>query len=155
MIKVIKLKPIGYVHRATTNENVKDRNLEAEIVIRRGFLEALEGIEDFSHIFVLFYMHKVSTEDINALKVHPRGRSDMPLVGIYATRAPIRPNPIGLAVVELRKRKENILVVRGLDAFDGTPVLDLKPYDSWDAVINIKVPAWRRNLETEVISDRH
>ena len=155
MIRQIKLKPIGYVHRATKQEKVKDRSLEAEIVIRRGLLEALNGIEEFSHISVLFYLHQVSTQRMKTLKVHPRGRIDMPLVGIYATRAPIRPNPIGLTVVELLKRRANILVVRGLDACDGTPVLDLKPYDNWDAVTNIQVPEWRKTLESEVISDMH
>jgi len=143
----IWFKPIGYVHRASKQENVRDRSLVSEIVVRKGLTKALEGIEDFSHIFVLFYMHQVSTEETKALKVHPRGRMDLPLVGIFATRAAFRPNPVGLAVVELLKRRENVLVVRGLDAFDGTPVLDLKPYDNWDAVVNIRVPEWRKKLE--------
>jgi tRNA (Thr-GGU) A37 N-methylase len=72
------------------------------------------------------------------------------LVGLFATRTALRPNPVGLAVVELLKRRENVLVVKGLDAFDGTAVLDLKPYDSWDSVMNIRVPEWRKKLELEV-----
>jgi len=143
----IRLKPIGYVRRASKQEDVRDRSLVSEIVVRKGLTKALEGIEDFSHIFVLFYMHQVSAKETEALKVHPRGRMDLPLVGIFATRTAFRPNPVGLAVVDLLKRKENVLVVKGLDAFDGTPILDLKPYDNWDAVVNIRVPEWRKKLE--------
>jgi tRNA-Thr(GGU) m(6)t(6)A37 methyltransferase TsaA len=99
-------------------------------------------------------MHQVSEKDKKALKVHPRGRMDLPLVGLFATRTPLRPNPVGLALVELLKRRENVLVVQGLDAFDGTPVLDLKPYDNWDAVVNIRIPEWRRKLELEAASKK-
>lgn len=148
-INEIQLKSIGYVRRASKRENVKDRSLVSEIIIRRGLTKALAGIEEFSHIFVLFYMHQVSAKETQALKVHPRGRMDMPLVGLFATRTALRPNPIGLTVVELLERKDNVLVVRGIDAFDGTPVLDLKPYDSWDAVVRIRLPEWRKKLELE------
>ena len=151
----IELKPIGYVRRASKRENVRDRNLISEIVIRKALTKALEGIEEFSHVFVLFYLHEVSPKETKTLKVHPRGRMDMPLVGLYATRTALRPNPIGLAVVELLRRKENVLVTRGLDAFNGTPVLDLKPYDNWDAITNIHVPEWRKQLELEAASQKH
>jgi tRNA-Thr(GGU) m(6)t(6)A37 methyltransferase TsaA len=155
MVNEIRLKPIGYVRRASEQENVKNRSLVSEIVIRKGLTKALEGIEEFSHVFVLFYLHQVSAKDTKALKVHPRGRIDLPLVGLFATRTALRPNPVGLAVVELLKRKENVLVVKGLDAFGGAPVLDLKPYDSWDAVVNIRLPEWRKNLELETASQKH
>ena len=145
-INEIKLKPIGYVRRASKQENVKDRSLVSKIIIQKRLTKALEGIEEFSHVFVLFYMHQVSAKEMKALKVHPRGRMDMPLVGLFATRTALRPNPVGLAVVELLERVENVLVVRGIDAFDGTPVLDLKPYDNWDAVVSIRLPEWAKNL---------
>lgn len=154
IINEIKLKSIGYVRRVFKQENVKDRSLVSEIIIRKGLTKALEGIEEFSHVFVLFYMHQVSAKDKKALKVHPRGRMDLPLVGLFATRTPLRPNPVGLALVELLKRRENVLVVQGLDAFDGTPVLDLKPYDNWDAVVNIRIPEWRKKLELEAASKK-
>jgi tRNA-Thr(GGU) m(6)t(6)A37 methyltransferase TsaA len=149
-INEIKLKPIGYVRSTSRQENVKDRNLVSEIIIRKRLTKALEGIEEFSHVFILFYMHQVPAKETRTLKVHPRGRIDLPLVGLFATRTALRPNPVGLAVVELLKRRENVLVVKGLDAFDGTAVLDLKPYDSWDSVMNIRVPEWRKKLELEV-----
>ncbi len=73
----------------------------------------------------------------------------MPLVGVLATRAPHRPNPIGLSLVELVERRGNILKVRGLDALDGSPVLDLKPYDKWDSAEHVRVPEWWTKLERE------
>ena len=73
----------------------------------------------------------------------------MPLLGIFATRTMLRPNPIGLTLVELVKAEGNVLTVRGLDAFDGTPVLDIKPFDSWDKANNARVPTWWTKLEKE------
>ena len=73
----------------------------------------------------------------------------MPLTGVFAVRTMLRPNPIGLTLVELVKVDGNVLSVRGLDAYDGTPVLDVKPYDFWDMAENIKVPEWWRKLHEE------
>ncbi len=148
-VNEIKFKPIGFVRRASQRENVKDRSLISEIVVQKQLTEALEGIEGFSHLFVLFYLHQVSAQEKTVLKVHPHGKRDLPFVGVYATRTAFRPNPIGLAVVELLKREGNVLFVRGLDAFGETPVLDLKPYDSWDTVVKPCVPEWRRRLDLE------
>jgi tRNA-Thr(GGU) m(6)t(6)A37 methyltransferase TsaA len=128
-------------------EDVRDRNLMSKIIVRKGFTQALEGIEDFSHVFVVFHMHQISDEETQVLKVHPRSRMDLPLLGVFATRTAFRPNPIGLTLVELVRREGNVLFVRGLDAFNGTPVLDLKPYDHRDMVENIRVPEWHWKLE--------
>ena len=73
----------------------------------------------------------------------------MPLLGVFATRTNLRPNPIGLTLCELIKVEGNLLTVRGLDAFNGTPVLDVKPYDNWDCAPNARVPEWWRKLESE------
>jgi len=67
---------------------------------------------------------------------------DMPLLGVFATRTNLRPNPIGLTLIELLKVEGNTLIVRGLDAFDGTSILDIKPFDSWDNAKNVRVPDW-------------
>ena len=74
-----------------------------------------------------------------------------PPLGILATRAPIHPNPIGLTLVELIKQEKNVIHVRGLDAYDGTPVLDIKPYPDWEhgrfiVVTDFRVPAWLRSI---------
>jgi tRNA-Thr(GGU) m(6)t(6)A37 methyltransferase TsaA len=143
----IKICSIGKVKRNTPNENVKDKDLTARIILKKSLAHALDGIEDYSHIFVIFWLHKIPRTKRTSLKVRPRGRPQLPLTGVFATRTPNRPNPIGLALVELVKRRQSTLWVKGIDAFDGTPVLDIKPYDSWDAVADYRVPEWHAKLD--------
>jgi len=143
------MQPVGYVRTQAVGDEVKDRNRTSEIVVTPELSAALNGIADYSHLYVLFWMNEISREKRMMLKVHPRGRIDLPLMGAFAVRTNLRPNPIGLTVVELLKVEGNVLEVRGLDAFDGTPVLDIKPYDPWDVVKQVRVPAWRRRLEEE------
>jgi tRNA-Thr(GGU) m(6)t(6)A37 methyltransferase TsaA len=145
----IVLKPIGFVRTEAVGDEVKDKGRISQIILRNELTEALEGIEEFSHLFVLFWLHKITSEERKTLKVHPRSREDLPLLGVFATRTKLRPNPIGLALVELLKVKGNVLMVRGLDAFDETPVLDLKPFDFWDMAKDAKVPRWWTKLEKE------
>jgi tRNA-Thr(GGU) m(6)t(6)A37 methyltransferase TsaA len=88
--------------------------------------ESLEGIEEFSHLWLIFVFHKNSNERFHA-KVHPprlEGRS----IGLFATRSPHRPNPIGLSLVKLVRREGDSLILSGVDLIDGTPILDVKPY---------------------------
>ncbi|MFQ5710597.1 MAG: tRNA (N6-threonylcarbamoyladenosine(37)-N6)-methyltransferase TrmO [Candidatus Geothermarchaeales archaeon] len=146
--RYIKLRPIGFVKtEAGVAEIREDRSsVVSEIVIDEGLTEALEGVEDFSHLFIIFFMHKIPRDREEVLRVHPRGRVDMPLLGVFATRTPHRPNPIGLTLVELLERKGNVLKVRGLDAIDGTPVLDIKGYDPMDAAEDARVPEWWMRL---------
>jgi tRNA-Thr(GGU) m(6)t(6)A37 methyltransferase TsaA len=147
LIKEFGFKPIGYV-RTDADEDLirKDRkSIISDIVISKEFTEALDGIEDFSHVFIIFYMHKAFAEQLS-LKIHPRGRLDLPLVGLFATRSPYRPNPIGLTLVELIRREDNVITVRGLDAIDGTPVVDIKPHDPLDSVMDAHVPEWWKKL---------
>jgi tRNA (adenine37-N6)-methyltransferase len=145
----ITLKPIGYVKTQAVGNEVKDKTQTSEIVIQPELAEALDGIADYSHLHVLFWLHEVSDEKRLMLKVYPRGRRDLPLVGVFAARTNLRPNPIGLTLVELVKVEDNVLTIRGLDAFNGTPVLDIKPYDYWDAAENAKVPQWWLKLNEE------
>jgi tRNA-Thr(GGU) m(6)t(6)A37 methyltransferase TsaA len=146
--KRIILKPIGFVRTQSVGDEVKNRTRTSQIVIDSEFSEAIEGIDDFSHVFVLFWLNQVSGQP-KILKVHPRGREDLPLLGVFATRTKLRPNPIGLTLVELLEVKGNMLVVRGLDAFDETPVLDLKPFDFWDMAEDARVPEWWIKLNRE------
>jgi tRNA-Thr(GGU) m(6)t(6)A37 methyltransferase TsaA len=150
----IFLKPIGVVKTAAIGDEVKDKTRASQIVLRSELAEALVGIDGFSHLFVLFWLHEISNEQRKTLKVHPRGRRDLPLLGVFATRTMLRPNPIGLTLVELVKAEGNVLTVRGLDAFDGTPVIDVKPFDSWDKAKDARVPAWWTKLESEKAQPR-
>jgi tRNA-Thr(GGU) m(6)t(6)A37 methyltransferase TsaA len=145
----IVLKPIGFVRTDAVGDEVKDKSRISQIILRNELAEALEGIAEFSHLFVLFWLHEVTSEERKTLKVHPRSREDLPLLGVFATRTKLRPSPIGLTLVELLKVEDTVLTVRGLDAFDETPVLDLKPFDFWDMAKDVKVPGWWIKLEKE------
>ena len=145
----IVFNPIGFVKTTAVGDEVRDRSRATQIIIKKELAEALEGIDGFSHLFVLFWLHKTPAKERQTLKVHPRGRRNLPLLGIFATRTMLRPNPIGLTVIELVKVKGNVLTVRGLDAFDGTPVLDIKPFDSWDNAANAKVPEWWTKMKNQ------
>lgn len=147
----IRIRSIGIVRRLQNDENVRDRSLACKIVLDKRLMRALDGISWFSHLFILFWMHGIRETDRRVLRVHPRGRKDVRLQGVYATRGARRPNPIGLTLVRLLSRRANVLRVQGLDAADGTPVLDIKPYDYWDSTQKARVPAWWLKLERERI----
>ena len=137
---IIEIKPIGFVSRSL-DENEKDRSLVAKIVFDEELAPALDGIEEWSHIYVIFWLDKVARAAEPELH-HPSSGT-----GILAARSPIHPNPIGLTLVELVKREGNVLWVRGLDAYDGTPVVDIKPYPDWEqghlrVVTDFKIPGW-------------
>jgi tRNA-Thr(GGU) m(6)t(6)A37 methyltransferase TsaA len=89
--------------------------------------EALSGISDFSHLEIIFYFNKVTDEMIQYNARHPRNNIQYPKVGIFAQRGKNRPNKLGLTSVELLKHNGRILTVKGLDAIDGTPIIDIKP----------------------------
>ena len=150
----IDVKPIGFVKTKARGKEVRDEGSVSEIVFRQDLVGALDGIEDFSHLFVIFWMHEIPKEERRIIKVHPRGRSDMPLLGAFATRTRLRPNPLGLTLVELLEVEGNVVTVRGLDAFDGTPVLDIKPFDYRDVAQDARVPEWWMKLEKEKLGKR-
>jgi conserved hypothetical protein TIGR00104 len=102
-----------------------------QIIVDEKFAEALKGTENSSHLIVLYWMHKARRDVVAS-----RTPFSDEVFGVFATRSPNRPNPIGICVVELLERKGNVLFVKGLDAFDGTPVVDIKPYSfGIDAVL--------------------
>jgi len=145
----MNLKAVGIVRNKVKQAPVPGYNwwgIVSEIVVESSLTEALDNLEEFSHITVLYWMHQVSATSELPLKVHPRGKQELPLVGRFATRSPNRPNPIGKATVRLLERQGNILRVEGLDAIDGTPVIDIKPYiPGYDSVTDAKVPPWVTN----------
>ena len=145
----IVFNPIGFVRTDAVGKETKDKTRTSQIIINDELTEALEGVTGFSHLFVLFWLNQISNHQRQTLKVHPRGRRDMPLLGVFATRTMLRPNPVGLTLVELVKAEGNVLTVRGLDAFNETPVFDVKPFDPWDTAETVKLPQWWRKLEKE------
>jgi tRNA-Thr(GGU) m(6)t(6)A37 methyltransferase TsaA len=140
----ISLKPIGVVHNSVTMRKKEDwQSIISEITVDENLTEALSGIDGFSHIIVIYWMHQTPQSERSLMKVHPRRDPNLPLVGIFATRSPTRPNPIGIATVKLLERKDNILKVSGLDAINGTPVLDIKPHiPGSDSPTGSKIPDW-------------
>ncbi len=150
--RFVRFKPIGKVRCKFSEDEIRTKrsSIVSEIIIDTPYVRAMDGVKSYSHLFVIFYMHKVPFQETKALKVHPRGRTDVEKVGIFATRSRSRPNPIGLAVVELLEKHGHSLKVRGLDALDGTPVLDIKPYDHIDAKKGIRVPKWWYKIRSPV-----
>ena len=100
----------------------------SEIQINEELADILDGIEDFSHLMILYWGNMIPAHSRTLKKVHPMGREEFPLVGIFATRSPARPNPVLLTVVRLLERRGTVLEVTGLDAVDGSPIIDIKPY---------------------------
>ena len=140
------LKSIGTVRNALKEPpgaGYSWGNVVSEIILESNLTEALDNLDEFSHIIVLWWMHKAGDTTQLPSKIHPRGKKELPLVGRFATRSPHRLNPIGKATVKLLERKGNILKVQGLDAIDGTPVIDIKPYlPGYDSVPDAKTPSW-------------
>jgi tRNA-Thr(GGU) m(6)t(6)A37 methyltransferase TsaA len=110
------------------------------------FCDAVKGIDGFSHIIVLYWIHlRDNEEERSVLQVIPRRHTRNVEVGVFACRSPSRPNPIGLCVAELMKIEDCILTVKGLDAFKNSPIIDIKPYiPRADSVSNARVPEWTR-----------
>jgi len=158
----ISLKPIGTVRTDASDDEIKARadDWESRIVIFPEYQEALDGLEGFSHIFVLNYLHKLRPDQKGALKVKPRRLlrkgftlDQLPSVGVFAIDSPTRPNPIGLSLVRLLRINRGTVIVSGLDMFDGTPVLDIKPYRADYRIDDYTLPEWYQKLRSKVGED--
>jgi tRNA (adenine37-N6)-methyltransferase len=129
----------------------KVNNCICELVISPQWVELLDGIDGFSHVLVLYWPHLIDPERRKLRKVHPMGRRDLPLQGIFATCSPARPNPILVSAVPLIQRHKNILKVKGLEAVDGSPIIDIKPFvKSYHSADNTSVPEWMEKLHREL-----
>lgn len=151
----IRLDPIGFVRHGAPDEVVKERwaELVARVEILEPYAEGLTAIDGFSHLFLLFWMHRLPEEARQRLVVKPRGMlrhglslEELPTIGVFACDSPARPNPIGLTVTELLSREGTTLTVRGIDAYDGAPVLDVKPYSLDRMVPGARDAPWHEEL---------
>lgn len=143
----IIMRPIGYVHNDVPNrKDVLWGEDASVIVLEEEYRNGLKGLGDFSHAIVIFYLDQAKYEKSKHLQRRPQNREDMPLVGIFSQRGKDRPNQIGLTAVQIASVYEDSIAVKGLDAINGTPVLDIKPYypayDRRDA----QVPEWVKEL---------
>lgn len=139
----IIMKPIGVVRNEVTDrKDVSWGNDISAIILDRQFASGLEGLEDFSHAIILFYLDQAKFDQEKHLRRRPQNREDMPFVGIFSQRGKDRPNQIGTTAVEIVSVSRDTLIVKGLDAVDGTPVLDIKPYYPAYDQKEASVPAW-------------
>ena len=125
-----KVEAVGYIRsdiksRLEAPRQGRDAAVEAVVEVLPGFYKALKGIERFSSLQIVCWLHKARRDQ---LRVHPKGNPSSALSGVFATRSPMRPNPLAVYTVDLLEVKEGFLKVKGVDAVDGTPVLDIKPY---------------------------
>ena len=139
----VELRPIGVVRNGERERYEGWASIRSDLIFRDDLLDAIDGIEGFSHVIVVFYLHGVPDDERTTGRLHPRGDTSIPEQGVLATRSQRRPNGIGVSVVPLLRRRKNILRVQGLDAINGTPILDIKPYiPPYDSVPDARLPTW-------------
>jgi tRNA-Thr(GGU) m(6)t(6)A37 methyltransferase TsaA len=146
--RALILQPIGSVLEGRPWPTGRDswEEKEAVIEIDAAWAGALDGIEGFSHIWIVWWLDRFEGPP-SSLQVRPERREEMPLVGFFATRSPHRPNPIAITAVRLLERQGARLRVQGLDAAQGTPVLDIKPYlRRGDLISEATAPEWLDRL---------
>lgn len=125
----VKYKPIGVVRTPFAKpqnvpiQSIASKGVKGSIEIAREYVEGLKDLEDFSHIILIYHCHLSNSY---SLAVKPF--LDEKLHGVFSTRAPARPKPIGISIVRLTKIEDNIIYIQDLDIINGTPLLDVKPY---------------------------
>lgn len=135
MENIFQVFPVGRVHKTEAS---------TEIEIYEEFSDALLGLDSFSHIMVLYWLHENDTpEKRRILQVHPRKDPKNPLTGVFGTHAPVRPNPVAVTTCRMIAITANRLRIDDIDAFDGSPVIDIKAYMPDKAPLQgLKVPGW-------------
>jgi len=135
LVKTFKIFPVGRIKK-------RDKHVTIKIDTRYG--DGLMGLDQNSHIIVLTWFHKSDTpQKRKTLQVYPRGDKANPLTGVFATRSPVRPNPMGLFACKIISIDGNNIHIGEIDALDGTPVIDIKPYvPRIDAISEVRIPAW-------------
>lgn len=118
----------------------------SEIVLKPEYAPGLTGLDTFSHAFILTHLHEAAYDPETHLTRHPREDPSLPLMGIFAQRARHRPNRIGITACEVVEVTETSLKVRGLDAIDGTPILDIKPYVHFYDKKDATIPEWMEKM---------
>lgn len=133
--KTFKVHTIGQI------EKREGRTL---IVLDKRYEKGLLGLADWSHVQVIWWFDRNDSPQKRAiLQVHPRGNPNNPLTGVFACRAPVRPNLIALSLCKIVSVRDNVVEIEKIDAFEGTPILDIKPYTpGQDSVRDVKVPGW-------------
>jgi len=146
----IEMEPIGHVvSRIKNPEEMSlfcDKGINSPVIskisLKEKFRKGLEGLENFSHVFVIYFLHKEKRVELKTYPAPTRVK-DLPRVGVFGSRSQCRPNHIALKLVELLEVNQNEIIVKGLDAIDGSPVLDIKPYiPSFDRPEKVRIARW-------------
>lgn len=148
----IRLQPIGYVETDYSDEEVSKawpQGVEGRIVIYPKYSDGLAGLEGFSHIIAVAWLHKTPEEARITLKVRFKrliklglSLEEIPEVGVFCSDSPHRPNPIALTILRLEGIDGDVLHVSGLDLYNGTPILDLRPYTPSYSIKSYALPSW-------------
>jgi tRNA-Thr(GGU) m(6)t(6)A37 methyltransferase TsaA len=145
----INIEPIGIIE-SDVSLGVDEHwgNVISRIKLKEEFKQGINGLADFSHCIVIFYLHKSNYVKDKHLQRRPQGRADFPYIGIFSQRAKHRPNPIGITSAEILEvnEEEGVIIVKGLDAINETPVIDIKPYFPQFDRREAKVPNWVNEL---------
>ncbi len=153
--ETINYQPIGII--TTPFKSLNDMpiqpsgasNARGELVVNAEYIDGLTDLEEFSHVYLIYHFHKVKEYQ---LIVTPF--LDKKPHGVFATRAPKRPNPIGLSIVQLISIEENILFLNNVDLLDGTPIIDIKPYvPAFDYQEDVRV-GWLTDKDSDVTTKR-
>jgi tRNA-Thr(GGU) m(6)t(6)A37 methyltransferase TsaA len=145
--QAFSVHPIGHVKKSDNH---------TLIVLNEKYEAALLGLDGFSHIYMFWWFDKNDTPQKRAiLQVHPMGNRDNPLTGVFATRSPVRPNLIALTLCKVVAVRGNMIEIENTDAFDGTPVLDIKPFiPGYDSTPDAKLPDWLVKARKERQADK-
>lgn len=145
--KSYTISTIGHIYR---------KGMDTSIIVNKKYIPGLKGLNNFSHVMVLWYADKIQNiENRNMLQMYPPYSLDR-LIGVFATRAEYRPNPIAVTTCKIKdiQEKKGVIKVTGMDALDGTPIIDLKPYiPSFDRVKEPKLPKWLSFLWPEWVHE--
>ncbi len=149
-VEPVAYKPIGVVRNPVRKSRPDGwEGVKSDVILREELEPALDAIEGFSHVIIVFHIDRVLGE-AQRLQVEVGNEETPPPRGVLATRSQLRPNPIGTSVVRVLHRRKNAVRVQGLDALDGTPVLDIKPYlPTYDAVPDAQLPDWAQRPEDD------
>ncbi len=139
----IEMHPVGIVRTDVTEIDKDWRKTISQIHLNEAYMDGLTGLENWSHLVIIFVMHEATFNADEHLTYRPGGREDIPETGVFAQRSHLSPNLIGMTTVKLQEIDANVLTVRGLDALDGTPVVDIKPHAPlYDGATDPLVPVW-------------
>ncbi|MDG7047389.1 MAG: SAM-dependent methyltransferase [Nitrososphaerota archaeon] len=159
MMEEYKISPIGYVQTDAPIKTIKEDpdTVTSKLIIKGEFVDGLVGLNGFSHIIILSFLSELRAFERNAMQVKMRRfikygftLEELPLIGVFASDSPNRPNPIAISIARLLQIDNNVLTVKGLDIFNNTPILDIKPYTPERVVSGLSFPPWYENLISKI-----